>query len=63
MGKYIVLSPDGFPIERDAKYSDSVEAMKALKRFVEKQREQGYYSSRVRIPLDEIELNCRVVEI
>jgi peptidoglycan/xylan/chitin deacetylase (PgdA/CDA1 family) len=61
--KYIVLSPDGFPIERDAEYKDSKEAMEALGRFIDKYRKQGYYSSRVRIPIDEIEVNCRIVEV
>jgi hypothetical protein len=63
--KFTVISPDGFPLERDAEYSSKEEAQDAIERFVDRYRTQGYYSTtvRVRIPIHEIEENCRLVEL
>jgi hypothetical protein len=64
-GTYIVLSPDGFPLERDAEYKNLAEVQEAIERFVDKYRTQGFYSTtvRVRIPIEEIEENCKLVEL
>lgn len=65
--KYIVMSPDGFPIERDKQYANLAEAEKATEKFIEKYRTQGYYSQSIttvrKIPVDEIKDNCRLVEL
>jgi len=63
--KYIVLSPDGFPIERDAEYKNLAEVQEAIERFVNRFRDQGYYSTtvRVRLPIHDIEKECRIVEL
>lgn len=62
---FIVISPDGFPLERDVEYKDKEEAAQAIDKFVDKYRSQGYYSTtvRVRIPIEKIEENCRIVEL
>ena len=64
-GTFTVLSPDGFPLERDTEYKNKKEAQEAIEKFVDKYRAQGYYSTtvRVRIPIHEIEENCRLVEL
>jgi hypothetical protein len=65
--KYIVLSPDGFPIEMDATYPSVKKAEEATLKFVERYRTQGYYSQSVtkitKIPIDEIKDYCRLVEL
>jgi len=63
--KFIVMSPDGFPIERDVAYKNLAEVQEAIERFVDRYRTQGYYSTTVRrrLPIDEIEENCRIVEL
>lgn len=60
-----VLSPDGFPIERDKTYKSIEEAEEALNRFVDRYKLQGYYSTimdgeRVKIPLSEIKQYCQI---
>lgn len=64
-GTFTVLSPDGFPLERDMEYKNKKEAQEAIEKFVDRYRTQGYYSTtvRVRIPVHEIEENCRLVEL
>lgn len=66
--QYEVLSPDGFGIEMDSNYKTKKEAKIALKDFVKRYEAQGYYSSirggeRVRIPINEIADNCRIIEL
>lgn len=58
--RYIILSPDGFTIEREkAYYRTFKEALDAFIKWKERFRVQGYYSSnRGRIPLNELEQNC-----
>lgn len=59
-----VLSPDGFPIERDKSYSNLAEVQKAIERFIKRFSQQGYYSSnRGRIELDCLENECNIKEI
>lgn len=44
--KYIVLSPDGFTIEREvASYTSKKKAMEAFTKWKENYSRQGYYSS------------------
>jgi len=65
--RYIVMSPDGFPISRDAEYKSKKEAEEATLAFVERYRKQGYYSQTtskiVHIPVDEIKDHCRLVKL
>jgi hypothetical protein len=66
-GTFIVLSPDGFPIEMDKEYKNKKEVKEAIDKFVDRYRRQGYYSKattvRVQIPVHEIEAECRIVEL
>jgi len=59
-----ILSPDGFPIERDKVYSTPEKAWKALEEWMERYKQQGYYSmsNRERLPLDEIKENCTLIK-
>ena len=53
--KYIILSPDGFPTHHEDTYFESeLEAKK--QEFVDRFKQQGYYSTsnRERIPLNEL---------
>jgi hypothetical protein len=63
--KYDVLSPDGFSISFDEMWDTPDEASKALDKWVERYRGQGYYSTtnRERIPLDELTTWCTIVPI
>jgi len=63
--KFIVLSPDGFPLEFDKTYSNKKEINEAIEHFVDRYRAQGYYSKtyRERIALEDIEKECRIVEL
>ena len=60
--QFQVLSPDGFTIEHDPySYNSEEEAKIALKKWMQRYNEQGYYSSNNgRIPLDELEANCQI---
>ena len=62
--QYRILSPDGFDIEMDRIYKES-EIMEAGKRFVERFRQQGYYSTgnREHIELDDLLENCEIIEV
>ena len=42
---YNVISPDGFPIERETTYTTIYKAYRALVRFKQRYARQGYYSS------------------
>jgi hypothetical protein len=62
--QYRILSPDGFDIERDRIYKES-ELLEAGKQFVERFRQQGYYSNsnREHIELDDLLENCEIIEV
>lgn len=55
--KYRILSPDGFDIERDTTYKTEGEIQNAINAFIDRYRQQGYYSlsNRDRLSIDEIE--------
>ena len=63
--KFVILSPDGFPIERDKAYYRSInELHKAFAIWKERFVLQGYYSSnRGRIPLEDLLEECIVKKI
>ena len=60
---YRILSPDGFDIECGEPYRSMEQAVEALRRFVARYEEQGYYStaSLEHIPLDQIAVRCEVI--
>jgi hypothetical protein len=58
-----ILSPDGFDIEFDTVYPGREAAKIAFDKWVKRYEAQGYYSSnRGRIPLDELESHCQLIE-
>jgi len=63
--EYKILSPDGFPIEREGTYKSLAEVQEAIEKFVKRYESQGYYSTsnRERIPLNKIEENCTVIAL
>lgn len=63
--KYDVLSPDKFSISFDEVWDTPEEAKEALKKWIGRYKQQGYYSTsnRERIPLDELETWCEIVPI
>ena len=63
--KYDVLSPDGISIHFSDVYSTREEAVKALEKWMLRFKAQGYYSSSMhgRIPLDELNDFCRIIEV
>jgi hypothetical protein len=62
--KYDVISPDGFSIHFSDTYSTKEEARNAFFDWKKRFDAQGYYSSNNgRIPLDELENYCRIIEI
>jgi hypothetical protein len=62
--KYNVLSPDGFTIHHSDTYDTVEEAKIALYEWMERYKTQGYYSSvNGRIPLNELENNCKIIEL
>ena len=66
--KYIILSPDGFPIHRETKYTSLKQARMAFRNWLENYREQGYYSTiengqRLQIPLIDVESYCELKTI
>jgi len=60
--KYRILSPDGFDITMDKKYTNK-DVPKALEAFTKRYERQGYYSSTQygKIPLEDIADYCSVV--
>ena len=62
--RYDILSPDGFSIHFSDTYLTKEDAMKAFHDWKKRYEQQGYYSSnKGRIPLDELELHCEMIEI
>lgn len=62
--KYDVISPDGFSISFTDTYKSVEKAQEAFENWKKRFEAQGYYSSnRGRIPLDELEEHCTIVEI
>jgi hypothetical protein len=62
--RYDILSPDGFSIFFDKTYATKEEAMTNFWEWKKRYELQGYYSSNNgRIPLDELEKHCEMIEI
>ena len=62
--RYDVISPDGFSIHFSNTYPTKEDAMIAFGEWKKRYEGQGYYSSnRGRIPLDELEHYCKIVEV
>ena len=63
--KWIILSPDGFPIHPIDNYRSQEGIDRALDEFVKRFEHQGYYSmsDRTRLPLNEIRSKCKIKEI
>jgi hypothetical protein len=62
--KYDVISPDGFSISFTDTYGSVKKAKEAFEEWKKRFEAQGYYSSnRGRIPLDELEEHCTIVEL
>lgn len=63
--KFVILSPDGFPIERDKAYYRSIDELHtAFVKWSERFKAQGYYSSNNgRIPLENLLEECIVKKI
>lgn len=62
--EYDVISPDGFSISFSDTYESIEEAKAAFENWKKRFEIQGYYSSNNgRIPLDELEEHCTLVEI
>jgi len=61
-----ILSPDGFSIDMQ-EHTSMKQANIALKNFVKRFEQQGYYSTvrngeRYLMPLDEIKKNCTIIK-
>jgi hypothetical protein len=68
MKKYRILSPNGFDIEANGGYKTIKEAQQAFLAFQDSYKAQGYYSTiqgsqRLRIPLEDLESYCELVQI
>ena len=64
MAQFEVFSPDGFAISREDTYPSREVAEQKLKEWAKRYEFQGYYSSnKGRIPLDELESCCKIVQI
>jgi hypothetical protein len=62
--QFDVISPDGFSIHHSDTYNTKEQAKNALTEWVKRYEHQGFYSSnRGRIPLDELEQHCEIVEV
>ena len=61
---YNILSPDGITLRREKTYSTIDEAKADFNEWKKAFERQGYYSSnKGRIPLDELEENCTLIEV
>lgn len=61
--QFYVISPDGFPIERENTYDTTKLAWEAFENWKEGYARQGYYSTvkngeRIKIPLGELKNHC-----
>lgn len=68
MKQYEVLSPDGFGIEMESDYKTLKEAKAALQVFIDRYKQQGYYSTfrngeRYKMPISDIKKNCKIITI
>ena len=65
MAQFDVFSPDGFAIDREETYPSVEVALDKLREWIKRYEKQGYYSSVKfgRIPLDELERECHIVQI
>lgn len=63
--RFDVLSPDGFSIHFSNTYSSKKEAFKAVNKWIEGYKVQGYYSSvrHGRIDIRDILDYCQLVEV
>jgi hypothetical protein len=62
--KYDVISPDGFPISATETWDSVNDAQKALVKWMNGYKIQGYYSSNQgRIPINELESYCLIKPI
>ena len=63
--KFVVISPDGFPIRRERFYYSEKTALKDFNKWVKGYEFQGYYSSvnYGRIPLNELNQYCQIKQI
>ncbi len=64
-GKYDIISPDGFSIDREKTWNSPEEAIEAFKVWAKGFERQGYYSSVKygRIDLRDLEEYCELVEL
>ena len=63
--RYYILSPDGFPIDREIDHETPNQAWEAFEEWKKRFEHQGYYSTvsrgeRIRIPLDELKDFCEL---
>ena len=65
MAQFDVFSPDGFAIDREEVYPTREVAVEKFNEWKKRYEQQGYYSSAKygRIPLDELEDYCTIVEV
>ena len=64
MAKFDVISPDGFSISMDELWKSKAEAKKALKEWIKRYQKQGYYASvNGRIPLENLEKHCKIINL
>jgi hypothetical protein len=64
--KYQILSPDGFPLERDVKgYTSKKKAIEAFNNWKKRYETQGYYSSvnHGKIHLDDLIDFCEFIQV
>jgi hypothetical protein len=62
--RYDVLSPDGFSIHFSDTYATKKEAKNAFNEWKKRYESQGFYSSnKGRIPLNELEDYCKIIEV
>ncbi len=62
--RYDVISPDGFSIHFSDTYATKEDAKNAFFDWKKRFESQGYYSSNNgRIPLNELENHCRIIEV
>lgn len=60
---YQILSPDGFPIHTEPSETQE-QAIASFHEWLKRYEQQGYYSSnKGRIPLEDVEIYCTLVEL